>query len=72
MKKHAEPEMAAEYDFRGGVRGKYLEAYRAGTNLVLLDPDVAARFPDAESVNEALRSLIEREARSTETDPGQS
>jgi hypothetical protein len=53
--------MRAEYDFsklKGGVRGKYLERYRAGTNLVLLSPDVAAFFPDAKSVNAALRSLI--------------
>ena len=53
--------MRAEYDFsklKGRVRGKYLERYRAGTNLVLLSPDVAAFFPDAKSVNAALRSLI--------------
>ena len=41
-----------------GVRGKYYEAYRKGTNLVLLSPDVAAAFPTSEAVNEALRSLI--------------
>jgi hypothetical protein len=46
------------HELRDGVRGKYLEAYRTGTNLVQLDPDVAAAFPDAASVNEALRSLI--------------
>ena len=45
-------------ELRDGVRGKYFEAYRAGTNVVLLDPDVAAAFPDAASVNEALRGLI--------------
>jgi hypothetical protein len=50
-----------EYDFsklKGGVRGKYLKRYRAGTNLVLLSPDVAEFFPDGKSVNAALRSLI--------------
>ena len=47
-----------EYDFRGGVRGKYAAAYAEGTNLVLLDPDVAAVFPDATTVNEALRALM--------------
>jgi hypothetical protein len=47
-----------EYDFRGGVRGKYAAAYAQGTNLVLLDPDVAAVFPDAATVNEALRALM--------------
>lgn len=57
-----EDEMSPEYDFsqlKGRVRGKYVERYRAGTNLVLLDPDVAAAFPDAKAVNEALRLLIE-------------
>jgi hypothetical protein len=55
-------EMRAEYDFtleqlQAGVRGKYAERYAAGTNLVPLDDDVAAVFPDAESVNRALRAL---------------
>ncbi len=53
-----ESEMLDEYDFSGGVRGKYLERYRAGTNVVLLDPDVAAAFPDSDAVNAALRELI--------------
>jgi hypothetical protein len=51
-----------EYDasvLKGGIRGKYLERYRAGTNLALLAPDVRAAFPTDESVNEALRSLIQ-------------
>jgi hypothetical protein len=50
-----------EYDLsklRSGVRGKYVARYRAGTNLVLLSPDVAAHFPDEQSVNTALRTLI--------------
>ena len=54
-------EMRPEYDFsklKGRVRGKYVERYREGTNLVLLAPDVAEAFPDADSVNEALRFLI--------------
>ena len=51
-------EMRPEYDLRGGVRGKYFQQYREGTNLVLLDPDVAAVFRDSESVNQALRVLI--------------
>jgi hypothetical protein len=45
-------------DLGEGVRGKYFEAYRKGTNLVLLSPDVAKVFPTDEAVNEALRSLI--------------
>jgi hypothetical protein len=55
----ASDEMKPEYDIRGGVRGKYLERYRKGTNLVLLQPDVAAVFESAEAVNKALRDLIE-------------
>ncbi|MGA8223837.1 MAG: hypothetical protein WB780_19470 [Candidatus Acidiferrales bacterium] len=54
-------ELRAEYDLSklaGGVRGKYTERYRAGTNLVLLSPDVAKYFPDEHSVNAALRTLI--------------
>ncbi|HEY2899390.1 MAG TPA: hypothetical protein VGL59_02355 [Polyangia bacterium] len=50
-------EMLPEYDLTGGVRGKYVERYRQGTNVVLLDPDVAEKFPTSESVNEALRRL---------------
>ena len=57
-----EDELRPEYDLsqlKGRVRGKYAERYREGTNLVLLDPDVAAAFPDAKAVNEALRLLID-------------
>jgi hypothetical protein len=50
--------MRPEYDFSGGVRGKYVDRYQEGTNVVLLDPEVAAAFPDSESVNEALRGLL--------------
>ena len=52
-------EMRAEYDISGGERGKYYDRYRAGTNVVLLEPDVAAVFHDSESVNRALRMLID-------------
>jgi hypothetical protein len=52
-------EMRAEYDIRGGVRGKYYEQYRKGTNVILLEPDVAAVFHDSQSVNRALRMLID-------------
>lgn len=57
-----EDDLRPEYDLaklKGGVRGKYLERYRAGTNLALLAPDVRAAFPTDEAVNEALRSLIQ-------------
>jgi hypothetical protein len=50
-----------EYDFasmKGGVRGKYYEQYRNGTNVVLLDPDVAEAFPTEDAVNEALRGIL--------------
>lgn len=50
--------MQAEYDFSGAVRGKYAKAYAAGTNVIVLDPEVARVFPDSLSVNEALRSLL--------------
>ena len=50
--------MREEYDFSNGVRGKYAKRYAMGTNLILLDPDIASYFPTAESVNEALRGLI--------------
>lgn len=56
-----EDEMRPEYDFsqlKGRESGKYVERYRAGTNLVLLEPDVAHVFPDAAAVNEALRLLM--------------
>ncbi len=66
MKKEVENEMEdelrSEYDFaqmQGGAKGKYVERYRTGTNLVLLDPDVAQAFPNDEAVNEALRLLIQ-------------
>jgi hypothetical protein len=51
-------EMREEYDFSKGVRGKYAKQYAKGTNVVVLEPDIAQEFPTAESVNEALRSLI--------------
>lgn len=62
----AEPDgMKPEYDFSKGVRGVTAAKYREGTNLVLLDPDVAAVFPDANAVNDALRSLARIAKRAT-------
>jgi hypothetical protein len=52
-------EMLPEYDFRGGVRGRYAARYAEGSNVVLLDADVAAVFPDASAVNAALRALAD-------------
>ncbi len=54
-------ELRPEYDFAsmtGGVRGKYAERFKQGVNIVKLDDDVSAVFPDAKTVNDALRSLI--------------
>ena len=56
-----EDELLPEYDLAtlsGNVRGKYVEQYNRGTNLVLLAPDVAQAFPTEEAVNDALRLLI--------------
>jgi len=62
-KHEMDDELRPEYDLKkllkSGVRGKYAEQYKAGTNLVLLAPDVAKAFPDEESVNEALRLVIQ-------------
>jgi hypothetical protein len=61
-KEQPDEEMRTEYDFtaaevRGAQRGKYAERYQAGVNVVTLDPDVAAVFPDSDAVNRALRAL---------------
>ncbi len=52
-----DPDLLEEYDFSAGVRGKYAAQYAEGTNVVVVDPDVAPFFPDHDSVNEALRHL---------------
>ena len=57
IRKRAEPEMRTEYDFSHGVRGKYARRYAQGTNVVVLQPDVARVFPNAAAVNESLRAL---------------
>ena len=53
-----DPDMLEEYDFSKGVKGKYVKRYAEGANIVVIDPDVAQYFPDHDSVNEALRSLL--------------
>jgi hypothetical protein len=67
MKKAKRPkpgeQMRSEYDFSGGVRGKYAQRYAAGSNVVVLDPDLARLFPTARSLNSALRTLGEIAAR---------
>jgi hypothetical protein len=56
--KPASDEMRVEYDLRRGVRGKYYERYRQGTNVVLLESEIAEVFRDSETVNEALRQYL--------------
>jgi hypothetical protein len=51
--------MEPEYDFSKGTRGKYAKRYAKGTNLVVLDADLAKLFPDSKSVNDALRALAD-------------
>ncbi len=58
-KKTDSDEMRPEYDFSGGVRGKYAARYAEGSNVVVVDPDLADVFPNSESVNRALRALAE-------------
>ncbi|MBC7263669.1 MAG: hypothetical protein H5T64_04845 [Chloroflexi bacterium] len=63
LQSEMDDELRSEYDLRellkGAVRGKYAERYHAGTNLVLLDPDVAKAFPTEQAVNEALRLVLQ-------------
>jgi hypothetical protein len=54
--KSTQPEMRDEYDFSRGMRGKYARRYAQGTNVVVLEPDVAKVFPSAEAVNDSLRA----------------
>ena len=56
-KKVVDPDMRKEYDFSGGVRGKYAKRYAEGTNVVVIDPSVVEYFPNPDAVNEALRGL---------------
>jgi hypothetical protein len=53
-----DPDMLDKYDFSKGVRGKYVKRFAEGSNVVVLSPDIAKVFPDSESVNEALRTLV--------------
>ena len=63
MKKQIEierdPDMLDDYDFSQGVRGKYVQRFAQGSNVVVLSPDLAEIFPDSEAVNNALRLLID-------------
>ncbi len=57
QKKTEDMEMREEYDFSGGVRGKYAKRYAEGSNVIVLDPELTEMFPDSKSVNEALKYL---------------
>lgn len=56
-KSRNETDMLEEYDFSGGVRGKYAKRYAEGANVIVIDPDIVEYFPDHDAVNNALRSL---------------
>ena len=58
-----EDEILPEYDFSGGVRNKYARRYAEGTNLILLEPDLAAEFPDSKSVSRALRAYLKSKSK---------
>jgi hypothetical protein len=57
---NAAESMGSEYRFKGGIRGKYSDRFAEGSNVVVLDPDVAEAFPSSEKVNEALRAIAEQ------------
>ena len=65
MKKKPDPDMRAEYDFSKGERGKYAERFAEGSNVVVLDPDVAAEFKTRKAVNDALRAQLETRRRAS-------
>jgi hypothetical protein len=72
--KISETAMRPEYEFRGGIRGKYAKQFSEGSNLIVLDPDVATLFPDSKSVNDALRAIAQvakRQIKNTEGQVGQ-
>ena len=54
----AEPKMRSRYSFKGGQRGRYANLFPQNPGLIVLSPDMAAVFPDSDSVNEALRTLV--------------
>lgn len=60
-----EDDILPEYDFSGGVRGKYAERFAAGSNFFVIDPELAAKFPDSESVEKALRAYLKSKIQET-------
>jgi len=75
MKKNSQNNKRPEYDFasmKGGVRGKYAASCRAGTSLVLLDPEVARAFPTDAAVNQTLRAVLDMAQGGAAPEPGAS
>ena len=66
-KSKSETDLRQEYDFSRGARGKYAKRFREGTNIVVLDPDVARVFSDSKSVNGTLRALMDIARRNKKT-----
>ena len=54
-----DPDVLEKYDFGQGIKGKYSQKYNEGTNVIVIEPDIKKYFPDHDSVNQALRSLVE-------------
>ena len=67
-KSDSDSEMLEEYDFTDGVRGKYVDRFASGAKVVILDPDVAKVFSDSDSVNQALRAIIQHQPDSAHSD----
>ncbi len=65
MKPKNDKEMLSEYNFSKGIRGKYANRFKDGTNIIVLAPDVAKMFPDSETVNETLRAVAKIAMRAT-------
>ena len=69
VKTKSTDDMRPEYDFSSGARGKFYKEYMKGTNVVLLEPDVAEVFPNSQAVNAALRALADIAKRQTKIKP---
>lgn len=65
-----EDTMRDEYDFSGGVRGRYVDRLKEGSNVVLISPDLSEKFPSEEAVNEALRELLRIREQQADTNAG--
>ena len=65
-----EDTMRDEYDFSGGVRGKYVERLKEGSNVVLISPELCEKFPSEAAVNEALRELLRIREKQAEASAG--